>query len=101
MFVVRACTRACMYVCAYICTPIFLFPCIAASAGLSSPPFPPESFDRVLVDAPCSALGQRPQIKCSMSGKELRSFPAYQRQIFEKVRVLYLIGYPTFLLLSR
>ena len=24
----------------------------------SSPPFPPSTFDRVLLDAPCSALGQ-------------------------------------------
>ncbi len=39
------------------------------------PPFAPRSFDRVLLDAPCSAMGQRPQFRNDMKGKELRSFP--------------------------
>ena len=43
------------------------------------PPFAPRSFDRVLLDAPCSAMGQRPQFRNNMKGKELRSFP---RQLF-------------------
>ncbi|XP_065175827.1 tRNA (cytosine(72)-C(5))-methyltransferase NSUN6-like isoform X2 [Sycon ciliatum] len=55
-----------------------------ASATLQSPPFPPESFDRILLDGPCSALGQRPQIRNSIPLKELQSFPPYQRQIFER-----------------
>lgn len=49
------------------------------------PPYPPESFDRILLDAPCSALGQRPQPMCSISLTELMSYPAYQRSLFEQV----------------
>ena len=51
-----------------------------------APPYPPESFDRVLLDAPCSALGQRPQIKCPLSLVELKAFQSYQRQFFTQVR---------------
>eukprot|EP00501_MAST-03F_sp_TOSAG23-6_P001064 GSMAST32.ASY1.ANO1.1107.1 assembled CDS len=31
--------------------------------------FPPESFDRVLLDPPCSALGLRPRLECSYTTK--------------------------------
>ena len=47
-----------------------------------NPPYLPESFQRILLDAPCSALGQRPQFRNSMKLKELNSFPKLQRQIF-------------------
>lgn len=47
-----------------------------------NPPYLPESFPRILLDAPCSALGQRPQFRNSMKLKELSSFPKLQRQIF-------------------
>lgn len=47
-----------------------------------SPPFPPGTFDRVLLDAPCSALGQRPQFFNKMKMKELRSFPKIQKKLF-------------------
>ena len=39
-------------------------------------------FDRILLDAPCSALGQRPQFNVSMKPKELKSFPKIQRKLF-------------------
>ena len=39
-------------------------------------------FDRILLDAPCSALGQRPQFNVTMKPKELRSFPKIQRKLF-------------------
>ena len=39
-------------------------------------------FDRILLDAPCSALGQRPQFRVSMKPKELASFPKIQRKLF-------------------
>jgi len=45
------------------------------------PPFPPATFDRVLVDAPCSALGQRPQFYNNIKVKELDSFPKIQRKL--------------------
>ena len=51
----------------------------------SSPSFPPftrEYFDRVLLDAPCSGLGQRPQFYNKMKLKELESFPKIQRKLF-------------------
>ncbi|XP_057679995.1 tRNA (cytosine(72)-C(5))-methyltransferase NSUN6 isoform X2 [Corythoichthys intestinalis] len=32
------------------------------SQDTEGPPYPPESFDRVLLDAPCSGLGQRPNM---------------------------------------
>ena len=37
------------------------------------------SFDRVLLDAPCSALGQRPCLHNTMGMAQLRGFPHYQR----------------------
>ena len=52
---------------------------------VTSPPFPPfprENFDRVLLDAPCSGLGQRPQFYNKMKLKELESFPKIQRKLF-------------------
>ncbi|KAM6977349.1 tRNA (cytosine(72)-C(5))-methyltransferase NSUN6 [Aplochiton taeniatus] len=53
------------------------------------PPFPPESFDRVLLDAPCSGLGQRPNMACTWSLKEIRSYQPLQRKLFHAaVRLL-------------
>ncbi|XP_067869544.1 tRNA (cytosine(72)-C(5))-methyltransferase NSUN6 isoform X2 [Heterodontus francisci] len=46
------------------------------------PPFLPESFDRVLLDAPCSGLGQRPNMACDWSLKEITSYPPLQRKLF-------------------
>ena len=40
----------------------------------TSPPFLPNSFDRILLDAPCSALGQRPQLYNPIRMKEVQSF---------------------------
>ncbi|KAJ8277621.1 hypothetical protein GJAV_G00077660 [Gymnothorax javanicus] len=53
------------------------------------PPFPAESFDRVLLDAPCSGLGQRPNMGCSWSLREIRSYQPLQRKLFHTaVRLL-------------
>jgi SAM-dependent methyltransferase len=49
-----------------------------------APPFPPATFDRVLLDGPCSALGQRPQMKCSLSLEELKSFQSFQRKFISQ-----------------
>nr|XP_057915780.1 tRNA (cytosine(72)-C(5))-methyltransferase NSUN6 isoform X2 [Doryrhamphus excisus] len=46
------------------------------------PPFPPESFDRILLDAPCSGLGQRPNMASTWSLKEICSFAPLQRKLF-------------------
>ncbi|XP_053714615.1 tRNA (cytosine(72)-C(5))-methyltransferase NSUN6 isoform X1 [Synchiropus splendidus] len=45
------------------------------------PPFPPESFDRVLLDAPCSGLGQRPNMAVTWSLKEVCSYQPLQRKL--------------------
>ena len=55
-----------------------------------APPYPPGSFDRVLVDAPCSALGQRPSVKNNMMIREVGSFPKLQRKLFTKVGMINL-----------
>eukprot|EP01119_Soliformovum_irregulare_P025423 TRINITY_DN9414_c0_g1_i3.p1 TRINITY_DN9414_c0_g1~~TRINITY_DN9414_c0_g1_i3.p1 ORF type:complete len:263 (-),score=63.73 TRINITY_DN9414_c0_g1_i3:58-846(-) len=46
-----------------------------------SPKFPPESFDRVLLDPPCSGLGQRPKIKEGMGLKQLKSHADHQKKL--------------------
>lgn len=58
---------------------------IPVSAHLPGPPFPPESFDRVLLDAPCSSLGQRPNMASTWSLKEICSYPPLQRKLFHAV----------------
>ncbi|XP_072029543.1 uncharacterized protein [Amphiura filiformis] len=50
--------------------------------GTWNPPYPPGTFDRILLDAPCSGLGQRPQIKNNITLKDLQSYPPYQRKLF-------------------
>ncbi|XP_060527902.1 tRNA (cytosine(72)-C(5))-methyltransferase NSUN6 isoform X2 [Cylas formicarius] len=53
------------------------------SAGIESgPPFSPESFDKILLDVPCSALGKRPQFLNSVSEKVLRSYVPLQKKLF-------------------
>lgn len=46
-----------------------------------APPYTCSSFKWILLDAPCSALGQRPQIHKKMNLKELQSFPVIQRNL--------------------
>ncbi|KAJ8376739.1 hypothetical protein SKAU_G00073190 [Synaphobranchus kaupii] len=57
-------------------------------AVTDGPPFPEESFDRVLLDAPCSGLGQRPNMGCFWSLREIRSYQPLQRQALPHVRLL-------------
>ncbi|XP_073692963.1 tRNA (cytosine(72)-C(5))-methyltransferase NSUN6 [Garra rufa] len=56
----------CMYLCVFV----------------DGPPYPEESFDRILLDAPCSGLGQRPNMTYSCSLKEVRSCQPLQRKLF-------------------
>ena len=51
----------------------------------ASPPYPSGSFDHILLDAPCSALGQRPQFVVKMKLKELQSYPRLQQKLFTTV----------------
>lgn len=58
--------------------------CLDEKAEIKGPPpFPPESFDRVLLDVPCSALGQRPSSRNRMTLKSLHSYPLYQKRFIE------------------
>ena len=43
-----------------------------------------ESFDKILLDAPCSALGQRPMLVQTAKVKELKSFAKLQKKLFAK-----------------
>lgn len=52
----------------------------------NKPPFKVESFDRVLLDAPCSNLGQRPLLKIDAHENQLKSFPILQRKLLKNVR---------------
>ncbi|XP_043920576.1 tRNA (cytosine(72)-C(5))-methyltransferase NSUN6 [Protopterus annectens] len=45
------------------------------------PPFLAESFDRILLDAPCSGMGQRPNMVYSWSLKEVKSYQPLQRKL--------------------
>ncbi|XP_020300641.1 putative methyltransferase NSUN6 isoform X2 [Pseudomyrmex gracilis] len=46
------------------------------------PPFEENHFDRVLLDTPCSALGQRPQLYNTITSAQLRSYVSLQRNLF-------------------
>ncbi|XP_071446036.1 tRNA (cytosine(72)-C(5))-methyltransferase NSUN6 [Hetaerina americana] len=50
---------------------------------IDPPPYAPNTFDKVLLDAPCSALGQRPQLANWTSVSQLKSYPALQRNLFK------------------
>lgn len=60
---------------------------VSDQSSNTEPPFEPESFDRILLDAPCSALGQRPQLYNAMRFKELQSFPRLQKKLFNAVKI--------------
>ncbi|CAH1790954.1 unnamed protein product [Owenia fusiformis] len=47
------------------------------------PPYPEATFDKVLLDGPCSALGQRPLLKNKSSLKQIKSNPPLQKRIFD------------------
>ncbi|GAB1606904.1 putative methyltransferase NSUN6 [Argonauta hians] len=56
------------------------------------PPYPPGTFDRILLDAPCSALGQRPSCRNDISLSGLNSFPVYQRKLLRQAIGLLKVG---------
>lgn len=70
----------------------YLDECTHDNAQELTPPFPSLSFDYILLDAPCSALGQRPQLSTNMSIKCLASFPVMQRKLLENAVELLKVG---------
>lgn len=46
------------------------------------PPFKAQTFDRILLDAPCSALGNRPMLSSNMTPKMLESYAKVQKKLF-------------------
>lgn len=51
------------------------------------PPFEENYFDRILLDTPCSALGQRPQLYNAITSTQLRSYIPLQRSLFSAVSI--------------
>lgn len=49
------------------------------------PPFEENYFDRILLDTPCSALGQRPQLCNTITSAQLHSYVPLQRSLFSAV----------------
>ncbi|XP_066934831.1 tRNA (cytosine(72)-C(5))-methyltransferase NSUN6-like [Clytia hemisphaerica] len=58
----------------------------------NGPPFPSSTFDRILLDPPCSGLGQRPQLRYTFSDKELASYPILQKKFFKQAVPLLKTG---------
>ena len=62
---------------------------VVEEGGKLSPPFLASTFDRILLDPPCSGLGQRPQLRYTFSDKELASYPILQKKFFKQVRATF------------
>ena len=57
----------------------------------TSPPFRRRSFDRVLLDAPCSGLGtlrRRPEVRLRVDADQVQALAALQRQMLEAAMAL-------------
>ncbi|CAD5311925.1 unnamed protein product [Arabidopsis thaliana] len=66
--------------------------CQGGRAGKSQG-FPPNSFDRVLLDAPCSALGLRPRLFAGLETViSLRNHGWYQRKMLDQAVQLVRVG---------
>lgn len=53
------------------------------SANNIEPPFSEESFDKILLDAPCSGFGNRPILSTKMTPKILDSYPKLQKKLLD------------------
>nr|XP_026499726.1 putative methyltransferase NSUN6 [Vanessa tameamea] len=61
--------------------------------NIMEPPFCSNSFNKILLDAPCSGLGQRPQLNNIISPKMLQSYKFVQRKLFDAaVKILEING---------
>lgn len=57
-----------------------------------SPPYQPGTFDKILLDAPCSGFGNRPQLTNKMTEKMVSSYPIVQRKLLSTAIELLKIG---------
>lgn len=53
----------------------------ACDEGSTTPPYPAGTFDVILLDAPCTGLGQRPRFSMEIKSQELFSASLYQRSL--------------------
>ncbi|XP_015519478.2 tRNA (cytosine(72)-C(5))-methyltransferase NSUN6 isoform X1 [Neodiprion lecontei] len=58
----------------------------------NGPPYNAESFDRILLDVPCSALGQRPQLTNPITVAQINSYVPLQRKLFSAAVQLLKFG---------
>lgn len=75
------------------CVQSFTFDAAKASTTDSvrlnaAPPFQAETFDRILLDAPCSGFGNRPVLTTKMSIPALQSYPKLQKKLLDAAAVL-------------
>ncbi|XP_059052886.1 tRNA (cytosine(72)-C(5))-methyltransferase NSUN6 [Achroia grisella] len=63
------------------------------SKGMQNgPPYPSNCFDKILLDAPCSGLGQRPQLVNNITPKMLQSYKFVQRKLITAAVELLKVG---------
>ena len=53
----------------------------SVTGGVGPPPWPPQTFDAILCDAPCSALGLRPRLSQPVSAAQMRNHASYTRRL--------------------
>lgn len=78
------------------CVECYSFDSTKAYSGSSdnswTPPFREETFDKILLDAPCSGIGNRPILKSTITSKSIMSFPKLQKKLLEVAIKLLKIG---------
>lgn len=65
---------------------------LVGKSVLEGPPFGGNTFDRILLDAPCSALGNRPVLADNLTPKMLSSYPVVQKKLFSNAVQLLKVG---------
>lgn len=79
------------------CVECFCFDATKAFSATSDnswiPPFNEETFDKILLDAPCSGLGNRPILTVSKAtAQSIKSFPKLQKKLLEVAIKLLKVG---------
>lgn len=79
------------------CVECYCFDATQAYSNTSNkswtPPFNEETFDKILLDAPCSGLGNRPMLAVNKTiTKSIKSFPKLQKKLLEIALKLLKVG---------